>query len=79
MKPRIRTRNDRKKKKRGILSLLEKLFLLKKDKDPTYWQLRGRRCKTCAYKRGICPSERRIVKEKYICCKDYEPGRRNNR
>lgn len=79
MKPKIRTRNDRKRKKSGIMSLLGGILLLKKHKDPTFWQLIGRRCKSCVYMSGICPSERVIVREKHLCCKDYEPKRRNKR
>ena len=85
LKNRIRTRNDRKslkKKNRG--SFLQRLFGIKESTKPTFWQLRGRKCKTCkclpptGYGASMCSSSDgkrygRYTKQNYVCCSNYEP------
>ena len=75
MKPRIRTRNDRKnKRKRGIGTFLDRLFGIKKHKKPTFWQLRGRRCKTCENPNKLqCTKSILQVKQMHHCCGNYIP------
>lgn len=74
MKLRIRTRNDRKnKRKRGIGTFLDRLFGIKKHQNPTFWQLRGRRCKTCDKHSPHCGERIFRVKPMHHCCGEYIP------
>lgn len=78
MKLRIKTRNDRKGlKKRG--SFLERLFGIIKTKHPTFWQLRGRRCKTCEKRKYFhCSEQIHRVKQMHHCCGEYVPTKRKS-
>lgn len=80
MKPRIRTRNDRKnKRKRGIRTFLDRLFGIKKHQNPTFWQLRGRRCKTCEKRKYFhCSEQIYRVKLMHHCCVKYAPTKRKS-
>lgn len=80
LKNKIRTRNDRnflKKKKRG--SFLSRILGFKKSTKPTFWQLRGRKCKTCvcceylSYGRFRCGIKDNYYKPLNFCCDKYEP------
>lgn len=80
MKQRIRTRNDRKnKRKRGIGTFLDRLFGIKKHQNPTFWQLRRRRCKTCEISRYYCRrKEKHRIKPMHHCCGEYVPTKRKS-
>ena len=71
MRKRVRTRNDRKGKKSRFRDFLKKILIDKYKKKETFWQLRGRKCKTCT-------TDARFCGKKFMnkCCENYKPKKK---